>query len=237
VNRLAVGLYFAFAAFAQTPSFEAASVKPAAPITGRGGRASTSGDRFSYANTTLLNVLARAYLVRGYQIDGPSWIRTERYDIIAKAPDNTPKELIPLMLEALLKERFQLQLHRERREMQVYALIAGKGPAKYQKSQGDVSYDLNNGRRELKNHTMAQLADFLSPMSQRPVFDRTGLSGTYNFPLEMSMEELGGINADPDRSAPSIFTIVEALGLKLESRKEPVEIIIVESGNKIPIEN
>lgn len=233
--RLAAGLCIALAAYAQT--FEAASVKAAAPITGRGGRATASGDRFSYANTTLLNVLARAYLVRGYQIDGPSWIRTERYDILAKAPDNTPKEQIPVMLEALLKERFQLKLHRERREMQVYALIAGKGPAKFQKSEGDVGYDMNDGRRVLKNHTMAQLADFLSPMSQRPVFDRTGLSGTYNFPLEMSMEELGGINATPSQSAPSIFTIVEGLGLKLESRKEAVEVIIVESGNKIPTEN
>jgi uncharacterized protein (TIGR03435 family) len=230
-------LCIAVAACAQTPSFEAASVKPAAPTTGRGGRATTSGDRFTYANTTLLNVLARAYLVRGYQIDGPSWIRTERYDILAKAPDNTPKEQIPLMLEALLKERFQLKLHRERREMQVYALIAGKGPAKFEKSEGELGYDLNNGRRVLKNHTMAQLADFLSPMSQRPVFDRTGLPGTYNFPLEMSMEELGGINAAPDPSSPSMFTIVEGLGLKLESRKEPVDVIIVESGNKIPIEN
>lgn len=235
MNRLATGMCIALSANAQT--FEAASVKPAAPITGRGGRATASGDRVIYANTTLLNALARAYLVRGYQIDGPAWIRTERYDIIAKAPDNTPKEEIPLMLEALLKERFQLKLHRERRETLVYALVAGKGPAKYQKSDGDVGYDLNNGRRELKNHTMAQLADFLSPMVQHPVFDRTGLPGTYKFPLEMSMEELGGINATPDRSTPSIFTIVEELGLKLESRKEPVEVIIVESGNKIPIEN
>lgn len=164
-------LCIALAAYAQTPSFEAASVKPAAPIAGRGGRATASGVRYTYANTTLLNALARAYLVKGYQIDGPSWIRTERYDILAKAPDNTPKEQIPLMLEALLRERFQLKLHRERRETPIYALIiakVGKGPAKYQKSDGDVGYDLNNGRRELKNHTMVQLAAFFRPCSSTP---------------------------------------------------------------------
>ena len=69
------------------------------------------------------------------------------------------------------------------------------------------------------------------------MFDRTGFPGTYNFPLEMSIEELGGINANPDSSSPSIFTIVEGLGLKLESRKEPVEVIVVDSGNKVPTEN
>ncbi len=96
---------------------------------------------------------------------------------------------------------------------------------------------MSSGHRELKNHTMFQLSDFLSSIVQRPVFDRTNLPGTYNFPLEMSMEELGGINANPDSPAPPIFTIVEALGLKLESRREPVEVIVIDSGNKVPTEN
>ena len=228
--------WISLATFAQTPAFEAASVKPAAPITGRGGRTTSSGDRSTYANTTLLNVLARAYLVKGYQIDGPSWIKTDRYDIVAKAPDNTPKDQIPLMLQALLADRFQLKLHREPRQMTVYELIV-KGAAKLEKSEGELGYDIANGRRELKNHTTAQLTDFLAGILQRPVFDRTNLTGTYNFRLEMSMEELGGINAKPDSPAPSIFTIIEGLGLKLESRKEPVEVIVIDSGNKVPTEN
>ncbi len=84
---------------------------------------------------------------------------------------------------------------------------------------------------------MPQLADFVSATVQRPVFDHTGLSGTYNFPIEMSMEELGGINANPDNPAPSIFTILESLGLKLEARKEAVEVIVIDGGNKVPAEN
>jgi uncharacterized protein (TIGR03435 family) len=221
----------------QAPAFEVASVKPAAPRTGRGGRTTVSGDRFAYANSTLANLVARACLVKTYQIEGPSWIRTERYDVVAKAPDNTPKEQVPLMLQSLLAERFQLKLHRELKETAVYALIPGKGQPKFQKSEGELSYDMSNNRRELKNHTMLQLVDFLSSILQHLVFDRTGLPGTYNFPLEMSMEELGGLNATPDSSAPSIFTIVEGLGLKLDSRKEPVEVIIIDSGNKVPAEN
>jgi uncharacterized protein (TIGR03435 family) len=236
MNRLVV-CCIALSLSAQTPTFEVASIKAAAPTPGRGGRAIASGDRITYANTTLLNVLARAYQVKGFQVDGPAWIKTERYDILAKAPDNTPPEQIPLMLQSLLHERFQLQLHREPREMPVYALVTGNGKPKFQRSDGELSYDLENGRRILQNHTMAQLADFLSPMVQRLVFDRTGLSGAYNFPLEMSMEELGGINAKPEASAPSIFTIIEGLGLKLESRREPVEVVVIDSGNKVPTGN
>jgi uncharacterized protein (TIGR03435 family) len=212
-------------ALAQPPAFEAASIKPAAPAA-RGGRTTTSGDRINFANTTLLNVLARAYTIRGFQIEGPSWIKTDRYDILAKAPDNTPKDQIPLMLQGLLTERFQLKLHRESKEMQVYFLVTGKGQPKY------LSSD-STGGRVLKNHTMLQLADMLSFIVQRLVFDRTNLPGAYNIPLEMSQEEL----RKSDGSAPSIFTIVESIGLKLDSRKAPVEVIVVDSGSKIPTGN
>jgi uncharacterized protein (TIGR03435 family) len=136
------------------------------------------------------------------------------------------------MLQALLTERFQLKLHRESREMPVYFLVT-KGPPKYQKSEGDLGYNMDNGRRILKNHTMEQLADTLTFTVQRPVLDRTGLAGTYNIPLEMSQEELG----KSDGSSPSVFTIVEGLGLRLESRKAPLEVIVVDSGTKIPTEN
>jgi uncharacterized protein (TIGR03435 family) len=217
---------FCATALAQTPAFEVVSIKPSAPPA-RGGRTTTSGDRITFANTTLFNVLARAYTIRGFQIEGPNWIKTERYDILAKAPDNTPKDQIPLMLQALLTERFQLKLHRESKEMQVYFLVTGKGQPKY------LGDDTGNGGRVLKNHTMLQLADMLSFTVQSLVFDHTGLSGTYNIPLEMSQEEMG----KSDGSLPSIFTIVESIGLKLESHKSPVEVIVVDSGSKIPTGN
>jgi uncharacterized protein (TIGR03435 family) len=231
VSRSSAVFCIAVALYAQSATFEAASVKPAAQG-GRGGRATSSGDRYTYANTTLANVLIRAYDLNRFRIDGPSWIFTDRYDILAKAPDNTPKEQIPLMLQALLTERFQLKLHRESREMQVYFLVTGKGTPKYQKSGGELGYDMANGR-VLKNHTMVQLADMLSFTVQRPVLDRTSLTGTYNNPLEMSQEEIG----KSDGSAPSMFTIIENLGLKLESRKASLEVVVVDSGNKIPTEN
>lgn len=187
----------------------------------------------TYANTTLSNVLIRAYGLKAFRVDGPSWIFTDRYDIQAKAPDNTPKDQIPVMLQALLTEGFQLKLRHESHEMSVYFLVTGKGAAKYQKSEGEPGFDMGNGRRVSRNHTMAQLADTLTFTVQRPVLDRTGLSGTYNIPLEMSQEEMG----KSDGSFPSIVTILENIGLKLESRKAPLDVIVVDSGNIIPTEN
>jgi uncharacterized protein (TIGR03435 family) len=235
--RIAALASISLAVSGQSASFDVASVRIAAPSPGRGGHATASGDRVSLENTTIKNVLARAYVVKGYQIDGPSWIMSERYDIVAKAPNNTPKEQIPLMLQSLLTERFQLKLHREQRLLPAYELIAGRGALKLQKSDGELTIEVANGRRELKNYRIVQLTDFLSSILQRPVLDRTGLEGTYNFSLEMSLEELGGINAKPDVSAPSIFTIVEGFGLKLESRKAPIDVIVVDGGNKVPTEN
>jgi uncharacterized protein (TIGR03435 family) len=224
----------------QIPSFEVASVRPAAPEAGRGGRASTSGDRVSYINTTLNNVLARAYQVKSYQIDGPSWIFTERYDIIAKAPDNTPKDQIPLMLQALLADRFKLKLHRETREIPAYELTFVKESPRLQETEGEArgEFAFVDGRREARRMSMGQLVTMVTFMVGRPVFDKTDHAGAYNFPLELSMEEVGGLNAPSDVTPrPSIFTSVQELGLKLESRKVPVEMIVVDAGTKTPTEN
>jgi uncharacterized protein (TIGR03435 family) len=117
------------------PAFEVASVKPAAPqqpgrmITGMGGDAG----RVTYTNATLKNVLMRAYDVKIYQITGPSWLDSERYDINAKVPDGVSKEQIPAMLQALLAERFQMKVHRETKEQSVYALVVGKNGPKLKK--------------------------------------------------------------------------------------------------------
>ena len=217
------------------PSFEVASVKPAAPSATQGGRGSASGDTVAYRNTTLKNVLARAFeVVSGNQIDGPSWILTERYDIVAKAPENTPKEQIPSMLRTLLVERFRLKLHHENRELPAYALTTGKGRLKIQRGEDDGdknSFSIKDGHRDAKSLSMAALAQFLSLMLQSPVSDRTGLPGNYNFPLDFSSEETAR------DSAPSIFTIVSELGLKLEPQKQTFDVIVVDAGDRTPAEN
>jgi uncharacterized protein (TIGR03435 family) len=225
--------------FAQTPAerpaFEVASIKPAAPGMA-GGRASFSGDRVTFNNTTLLNALTRAFQLKfGSQVAGPSWIFTERYEIAAKAPDNTPKEKIIVMLQALLIERFQLVLHHETRELPGYVLVLGKGRLKLVESDGETKNAavVTAGHREMKHTDMTMLAQLASQTLRAPVMDMTGLTGYYDFLYDFSMEE----TADPANAAPSIFTIVESLGLKLESRKMAFDVIVIDGGNKTPIGN
>jgi uncharacterized protein (TIGR03435 family) len=215
-------------------SFEAATVKVADPAIG-GGRAAASGDRIVLNRTTLLNALARAFgLTFPGQIIGPSWVFNDRYDIVAKAPDNTPKSQIPLMLQTLLEERFKLVLHHETRELPAYALTTGKGRLKLQEVKDASiknSWAVDGDSREARSMSMGALSAFLSPMLRAPVLDMTGLEGYYNFPLVPTMEETSR------DSLPSVFTVIEGLGLKLVSRKAPLDVVVIDSGNKVPTEN
>src|SRR5947209_12153437 len=104
------------AAFAQAPpSFEVASIKQAAPQQMGRQMVRMGGDagRVDYANVSLKDVLARAYGVNAYQVSGPSWLDTERYDIAAKVPEGVAADQVPAMLQALLLDRFKMTVHKE----------------------------------------------------------------------------------------------------------------------------
>ena len=127
------------AAFGQgSPAFEVASVKPAEPPSAgmmglrvgmRGGPGTPDPGQINYSNVTLKNVIQNAYGVKGFQITGPKWLDSERFDIVAKVPQGATKEEFKLMLQNLLAERFKLTLHRESKDMPMYALVVGKnGP-------------------------------------------------------------------------------------------------------------
>jgi uncharacterized protein (TIGR03435 family) len=243
VSAVMAVLYAAVGAQAQS-SFEAATVRPAAPAT-RGGRSAISGDRVVYSNTTLLNVLVRAFGLKfSGQVIGPAWVFNERYDITAKAPDNTPKEQTAGMLQALLIERFKLTLHHETRDLPTFSLVKGQGQLKLKDAADPDSardgWDLSNGRRAAKNMSMASLAAFVTLMLRAPILDKTGLGGYYDFPLELTLEEAGGatlVQADGRAAAPSIFTLVQDLGLKLEPGKAPFDVVVIDGGDRVPIDN
>ena len=207
--------------------------------------------RVNYTNVSLKNVLMRAYDVRSYQITGPSWLDTERYDIVAKVPDGVPKEQIPAMLQTLLAERFQMTIHRETKEQSVYALVVGKngpklkdadltrGPSPVIRVYGDADAYEMVGRSSL-----VLLASSLSARLGRPVLDLTELKGTYNIDIKWARDDMGGSaaagEAPPTASTPlpSIFSALqESLGLKLEPRKVPVEYLVVDKAERVPTEN
>jgi len=136
------------AAFAQgtgtLPSFEVASVKPAAPMTdgrirvmSRGGPGTPDPGQITYSNVTIKSVMTTAYNVKGYQISGPDWLDGQRYDITAKLPPGTTKEQFQLMLQNLLAERFKLTLHHQTKELPMYAMVVAKGGPKMKESVDD----------------------------------------------------------------------------------------------------
>jgi uncharacterized protein (TIGR03435 family) len=126
---------------AESPTFEVASVKPSEPqpsgmmrVRMSGGPGTPDPGQLTYTNVPLKNVLATAYAVNNYQISGPNWLDSERFDIVAKISQGATKEQFQQMLQNLLAERFKLKLHHEAKELPMYALVVGKGGPKLKES-------------------------------------------------------------------------------------------------------
>ena len=230
----------------QALSFEAASIKPTQSPTGSASGIRTDTGRIMGRNVTLKRCIRGAYDIPETLIfGGPAWVSEDRYDIDATAagPARTPE--LTIMLQSLLADRFQLVFHRERREVSGYALVLAKGRIKAELSAKDARAKNNASRGSLESEasTMANLAQKLSDALRTPVADFTGLDGTYNFKLTWNPDDAQTLSAggtgrpSAESSAPSIFTALqEQLGLKLESRKIPVEVIVIDSSSK-PSEN
>ena len=227
----------------QSPTFEVATVKVGGPIPGETFNINTgkiAHGVVTLGNATLADCLKFAYsLTTNEQIVGPDWVNQKmvRFDVTGKAAPGTPDDQLLLMLQALLKERFQMTLHTERREMTHYELVVGKNGAKLKES--TVSPEEGNGAARLDGISsnrmqMNKLAMLLSRMTRLPVIDKTGLTGYYQFDLRYADERL----APENQVGPSVFTAVqEQLGLKLESKKGPVEVLVVDRAERVPLEN
>lgn len=255
-------LEFDVASVRQTPAGSQASL--GLRTTGAGSVTITS-DRASYRNITLKSLLTRAYNLKPFQISGPAWIDSERYDVLATIPEGTPIEDVPVMLQHLLAERFRITLHSETKQHSGYSLGIGKGGPKLKLSaennNSDPSANPDASRRQaslsftmggsstvmnFKGETMPAFADFLSRTLGRPIIDSTGLPGKFDIALPVSMgvimpgaQETGadGSPVESDSSMASLFTAIHDLGLKLDSDKVPLKCIVVDKAKKIPTEN
>ena len=328
----AAGLSFGQTA-AGKPTFEVASVRPSAPLdmqklaaqiqAGSMPRMGAYVDaaRAEYDYMSLKDLVANAYKVKAYQVTGPAWLSSERFDIVAKIPEGATKDDAPAMLQALLQDRFKLVAHKDKEEHPVLALTVGKGGPKLKEATGappepigddvplkpgefkvdgpdgpirvsrnaDGSMKMNMGAKgiitqkiDMQNQvvhmessmvTMEGFADMLTNMMQmgggggQQVVDMTDLKGNYEVALDFPLADLiamarerakemgmnlpgapaggggGGTDNMPASAASdpagrsSLYQSVEKLGLKLESRKAPVEQVVVESADKTPTEN
>jgi uncharacterized protein (TIGR03435 family) len=238
------------------PVFEVASVKinkssvGSATPSGRGGSLRVLGGELVAGDVSLWKYIAMAYGVsedRDYVVSGPDWLKSERFDIIAKFPSDMPQDptlkraQALLMLQTLLAERFQLLVHRESKIVPGYALIQAKGGSKLQEVEaGPGRTQQRDGRFTAQRTSMVRLADFLSRFADRAVDDRTELKGVFDFTLQWALDEnqSQGGGQHSGASGPSLFTALEEqLGLKLEPQKISVGIIVVDHVEKAPVTN
>jgi uncharacterized protein (TIGR03435 family) len=255
--RWTIVVFAMCAVAADQPKFEAASVKR----TDRGVITNSMGPgTVVLKGDTLKIVLAEAFQVKGYQIAGPSWLDEDCFEIIAKMPEGAASDQIPAMLQALLAERFKLAAHKENRPRPVYALVVEKSGPKFKEADlnfrrtgprpGEVKFRSGPDARGFKGSmTMAALVHFLSNSVDRPVQDFTGLKGTYDIDLSWAPDRgidrpsSSAVPADPGGELPTaptatVFTAIrDSLGLRLEARNEPVEMLVIDHVERVPIEN
>jgi len=256
-------------------TFEVASIKPNATDDHRVSIQIQPGGGLRATGVSLKFLITFAYDVREFQVSGgPGWMDSDRYDIMAKSEGSadsdssqtefrkmseeqrkTALEQLREKMKALLADRFDLKIHNETKEESVYALVVGKNGSKLKPSdsKNGPGPRLRFGRGELSGQgvSMEMLTKTLANPLGRPVIDKTGLTGNFDFTLQWTPEPgqgggpFGGGAPPPgaegpppsDSNSPSIFTAVqEQLGLKLESQKGPVDMLVIDQVKK-PSEN
>jgi bla regulator protein BlaR1 len=236
--------WIAFAQEQPGPAFEVASVKPAEPSDKPGFLQSAPG-RLNLSGVTVRMLIQQAWAISGYRIyGGPSWLDSTRYNIAAKAADgagNLTLDQMRPMLQTLLTDRFRLALHREKRELPLYRLIVSKNGPKLKESavSGAPQSRMATGQITDEKAGMDTLASQLGQQLGRFVVNQTALKGDFDFHVEWTPDpgqNLGGESETPPPAGadgPSIFTALQQqLGLKLESAKGPVEVLVIDHAEK-----
>jgi uncharacterized protein (TIGR03435 family) len=231
-----------------------------------GGPGTKDPGLFNCENCTPSMLVMQAWDIKDYQYSGPDWTQSTRFNISAKVPTGATKEQFRQMMQSLLAERFKMTFHREEKEMATYGLVVAKNGPKMKESPtaegdektpagppGGFKTDANGfpvlppGRAPMgiiggshatmrfADETMVDFASSLADQVRKPIADATGLKGKYDFTLQWVTD---GASLSADDPGPTIFqTLQDQLGLKLESKKRMVEILVVDHMEKTPIEN
>jgi bla regulator protein blaR1 len=228
---------------AQPNTFEVATVKPNKSGSGATLVPGLRNGTLSARNVTLKVLIRTAYGVSDRQIAGPSWLDADHFDLAGKAPKGVPDAQLMPLLQNLLKDRFQLTVHRETKVMPAFDMIVAKGGPKI--TPFDATHPVTppkgySGPMNFGVVTMPELAMRLTNDAGKVVLDKTGLNGRYSFMLLNYAPGPGSTqpNGAADSVAPDFVTAVEEqLGLKLVPKNEPVELIVVDKANRAPVEN
>jgi uncharacterized protein (TIGR03435 family) len=287
-----LAILLAASSFAQAPAqsprpeFEVASIKPYA-ASGPNEVAvgvHVDGAQIQATGLSIRNLIAIAYRIKAALISGPDWITSERFDISAALPAGSTAAQLPEMFQSLLADRFQMKVHRDKKELPVYVLGAGKGPLKLKESPPNpdadkdepkgtanvsaggsakgvginfghgVSFTFANNQFVATKMTMAMFAENLERFADRPIVDETGLTGQYDFTIDFTPEDYrvmlirsavnSGGNVRPqalrllDHASPSALgDALQQVGLKLDSRKAPLDVLVIDDALKTPTAN
>lgn len=233
-------------ATAQSPAFDVASIRPADP--GHTMSINRSGNRISFSNYSLEMLIEWAYDIRSDRLLGkPKGLDSVRYDIEAATPQQPlPPHGLYLMMRTLLAQRFKLAVHTETRELTHYEMVVDKGGAKIHPEPLAGPAGQNPFSMTARGHltgtkvSAAMLATVLTDQAGRFVEDHTGLNGVFDFKLDWTPDATAPSD-DPDpssRSAPSLFTALrEQLGFRLDARKGPVEVVVIDHVENTPTAN
>ena len=241
-------------------AFEVASIKPTQATDARMHVDPPGGGKLTARNIPLEWLVQFAYKISWNQISGgPGWIMTSRFDISARAENPAATDdQIRRMTQTLLADRFKLTLHHESKMVQIYSLVLAKpaarpgaglhkaavcGGASPAASAPCAPFNMSTGGQlSAEGATIQDFVRVLTDITARPVRDQTGLKGSYNFTLSWTPDQAtpgagGDAHAQPDPTGSSIFTALqEQLGLKLQSEKGPVDVIVIDHAEK-PSEN
>jgi uncharacterized protein (TIGR03435 family) len=232
---------------AKNAAFEAASVKPGDPYDSRVGFHLQPGGRLSTTNTPLKMLIGYAYDANNRIMGGPNWLDSATFNIEAKADSATPFPSGPdgearmrLMLQSLLSERFKLSVHWDNKDEQIYELVIAKGGPKLKEPDATAKtprMQVASGHFIGTSEPLSLLARNLSQRLGRSVVDKTGLTGNYDFELTYTPDPgQNGVVGQPvaDPNSPSIFVALEEqLGLKLQATKARVQVLVIDSVQKL----
>ena len=256
IGSVSLFLFNACMAFGQTaaapPAFEVASVKVNTAGTNGGmGRGGMGGHGFdtitpspsgvSVIDVRLKSVIQWAYHVQPVQVSGPGWLDVDRYDVVAKAAGAVPEDQLRQMMQTLLADRFKLTVHRESKEMRAFVASVAKTGLKMKESTSEGDMDMQPSGKAgatIQRATISKLAELLSGPLQAPVVDETGLTGRYDFTIDLS-NVLDPTTPMGINDVIPIFIQVaqQQLGIKIDERKVPVEMLMVDHAEKLPVEN
>jgi uncharacterized protein (TIGR03435 family) len=222
------------------PDWDVVSVKARDPNEPSNSQSTgMKGRQYTMTNRTVETMLLFAYGMNKTQlVGGPSWIEKDRWDVqgVPNIPGHPNLKQAQILTRKVLEERFGLKVHKETKEMAVYAISVAKGGEKMSRSVGDPNggpdYNESSNSTQvtmsMTNISMGEFAPDLGDFLDRPAVDQTGLTGRYDFQLKWTSDES---RAPTDSTAPpGLFTAIQQqLGLKLEPAKAPVELLIVDA--------